>query len=168
MNFIINGNLILPILWILIQNLLFIFMGIWVLRWWKLLKEPLSGLECSQALYGACLLFGVVIIANSSITAIYDTHLNYYQKGGEWVRWSLLSYSQYFLISLFAVSLLLCLSYLVLKIFFGFRKEGETIAGGNLPLSILMSGVVLGVTFGLSKLLEQVLQRLTPHFAIFN
>lgn len=168
MNFLIKAGVLLPVTWILIQNLLLIFMGIWTLRSWNLIKEPLSGLEYSQALPGAALLLGILLVGNVSVAAINDTYLNYSAQGGEWVRSSLIKYSQLFLVTLVCEFLFVGLSWLALKIFFGIRKNEETVAGGNLPLAIFMTGIVIGLALGIGKLLGLILEGMTPHFAVFN
>ncbi len=162
-------KLCVPFLWILLQNLLIIYTALRVLRLMGLLKRPVAGLEYSQAVMACILLLTMTGVGNVSVQACYDTYLNYSNQPGLWISKIMLQYSRYFLVVILFELLLVGLYWFVVKFFFGFRVSiGDTIAGGNLPLSFLMSGIVLGMGIGLGKLLYIVLAQMTPHFVLLN
>ncbi|MBL7756513.1 MAG: hypothetical protein JNL59_03935, partial [Chitinophagaceae bacterium] len=69
------SKLWVPVLWILLQNLLIIYAAWRVLQLTGLLKKPIAGMEYSQALMAAILLFAMIGIGNASVQSYYDTCL---------------------------------------------------------------------------------------------
>lgn len=158
-----------PVLWMLLQNLLIIYGALRVLQLAGLVKKPVAGLEYSQAVMAAVLLLTMVGLGNVSLQACYDTCLNYAAQPGSWIGQTMLRYSQYFLVIVLFEFLLLGMYWLVLKLFFSLRgSTDQQITGGNLPLAILMSGIVAGTGLGLAKLAALILGQLTPHYVLLN
>lgn len=163
------SKLWMPVLWLLLQNLLLLY-GAWrILQLAGLVKKPIAGIEYSQALMAALLLFAMIGIGNASVEAYYDTCMNYASQPGPWIVQTMLRYSQYFLVILLAEFLLLGMYWLVLRLLFSFRDAAEqTISGGNLPLAILMSGIIGGTGLALARLVALTLTQLTPHYVLLN
>lgn len=163
------SKLWVPVLWILLQNLLIIYAAWRVLQLTGLLKKPIAGMEYSQALMAAILLFAMIGIGNASVQSYYDTCLNYASQQGPWLTQTMLRYSQYFLVTLLAEFLLLGMYWLVVRLFFSVRGPAEqTISEGNLPMAILVSGIIGGTGLGLARLVALILTQLTPHYVLLN
>jgi len=163
------SKLWVPVLWMLLQNLLIIYGALWVLRRAGLVKQPVAGLEYSQAVMAAVLLLTMIGLGNVSIQSCYDTCLNYASQPGPWISQTILRYSQFFLVVVLFEFLLLGMYWLVLKLFFNLRDSADQqITGGNLPLAILMSGIVAGTGLGLAKLAAIILGQMTPHYVLLN
>lgn len=162
-------RLLVPVLWMLLQNILFIYVTIWILRRQGVLTTPIAGMEYSQAALAAVLLLGTLVIANASIQACYDTALTYSSQPGSWLGRTLMTYAQYFLIILLFQFLLAGCTWLILKLFFRpANKDEDSVQNGNLPLSIMLCGIVSSLALGLAKLVTIILESITPHFVVFN
>ncbi len=158
-----------PVLWILLQNLLIIYISLWLLRMMRLLSNPIAGLEYSQIVIGGTLLLTMVGLGNVSVQACYDTYLSFSSQPGPWIGKIILQYSRYFLVILIFEFLLVGLYWLTLKLFFGFRLVADQkIQEGNLPMAILMGGIVAGLGLGLTKLAGIIMGQMTPHFVLLN
>lgn len=162
-------SLLVPVIWMLLQNILFIYVAIWLLRRQGVLTTPIAGMEYSQAVLAAVLLLGTFLIANAAIQACYDTALTYSSQPGPWLSRTLMKYTQYFLIVLLFQFILAGFTWLTLKLFFRpASKDEDSVQNGNLPLSIMLCGIVSGLALGLAKLVTNILESITPHFVVFN
>ena len=163
------SKFLIPVIWVLVQNLLIIYGALKVLGLAGLVRKPVAGLEYSQVVMAAVLLFTMLCLANAPIQSYYDTCLNYAVQQGAWVSQTMFRYSQYFLVIIVVECLLVGIYWLVVKVFFNPRESADQrIATGNLPLAILVSGIIAGTGLGLARLVAIILGQLTPHYILLN
>lgn len=161
-------KIVVPILWILIQQGLVIFLAILILRWFGLLKRPVEGLEYGQVVTGAAILLIMIGLANVAVPVYLETWYHYSEQDN-WFRKILLQYTEYFMVVLLFECLFVGLYWFFLNLFFGIRSSVDSrISNGNLPLAILMVGILGGLGLGMGKALGMVLDRLMPSIILMN
>lgn len=164
-----KSSLILPTAWLLLQSLLLMYACIFILRRWGLIRMPVAGMEYSQALLAAVLLTCLLALSACTVSVCYDTAQAYSGQPGSFISRCVLRYSLYLLVVLAGCFLLLGLTWLVLRIVLGRGLPAdETVAEGNLPMAILVSGIVLGLALAIGRLMTVVLEDMAPHFVVFN
>lgn len=162
-------SLLVSILWVMLQNILIVYTVVFMLRRRDLIKVPVAGMEYSQACFSGVILLATLCITNSSIQAVYDTSLSYSSQPGSWIGVTLLKYAQYFLVVLLFNFILMGMAWLLEKIFFRTTSSADdSIQNGNLPLALILSGIVFGMGLGLARVTSLILEGMTPHFVVFN
>ncbi len=159
----------IPVIWILVQNLVIILLAFFVLRIVGLYKKPTSGLEFSQVLVGGLIILAMVCIANAGNTTYFDTFLGSSGSLSERLDKTVFHYFKYLLIILLFEFLFVGIYFSIQRLTVGIKPQpGSSIQEGNLPLAMLLSGVIGGLGFSLSKLLALILEQVSPSIVVFN
>lgn len=159
-----NFEILLPILIIILQLLVILLGSIMILRKLKLLKQPLAGMEYSQAIFAASFLFAVFLIATIPISAILQTYKTYSAQHVSIFSPLLNKSGQYFLVVLFFEILLTIIVTIVSRLFQYFGKGLEEIRTGNVPLAMLMGVIVIGFGITLMNIGKELVEWVVPRY----
>jgi hypothetical protein len=134
------------------------------LRRMKLLMEPIGAMDAGVALFCASFILGTLLIAANSSAYFFGAYRSALTSGIIF-KATLLSFSHYFITTicaevLFTAALLLVITGL------SRGKSREELSGGNLPFSILCSGIGLAVL--LCSMATPVYEWITPVYLNFR
>jgi len=159
-------NLLLPVALQLLQTFLLLWLATAFLRRMKLLMERIGAMDAGAALFCASFILGTLLIAANSSAYFFGAYRSALTSGTIF-KATLLSFSHYFITTicaevLFTAALLLVITGL------SRGKSREELSGGNLPFSILCSGIALGLAVLLCSMATPVYEWITPVYLNFR
>jgi hypothetical protein len=164
MKFILRPEVLIPIIFLLLQLILFISGAIMILRKLKLLIYPISGVEYSQGIFSSSILFAVLLVGSSSIDGTLQAYRTYLAEGVPVFSPLMNKCAQFFLILIFFELLLGALVTITARLFQSFGKGITEIREGNIPMALLVSVMVLGFGFSLRVIAIGIVQWSVPTY----
>lgn len=168
MRSVLNFDILLPIGFLLLQAFLLLFMGMTVLRRFKILKTPYAGMEYSEVIIGAALLFCIFFISLANIEGLFQTFKTYQNQGNNVFSNTFSKFSQFFLVVLFFELLFAMTSFFVIKLLLGFKNTLKEIEEGNIPSAILIGVILIGFSVVFQISAKQVIEYITPQYLNFR
>jgi hypothetical protein len=165
---ILNPAIFLPILFILLQLLIVLFLAIIALRRLNIIKLPLGGAEYSQVIFACCVLFSVLFIATAGVPAIFQTFKTFQNQSISIMQPLAAKSAQFFVVIIFFELLQVGLVFLCTKVFAWLNKGVKEIESGNLPISLIMSTITIGFSIVLNIMAEEIIQYIVPHYLSFR
>ena len=157
----------IPLVWILLQSYLILFIIIFFLRRFRILKTPVSGMEYSQVAAAMGLLLGGIFISTGDISSIFQSAKILQNGTGNVFQNMLSKYSEYFLMLIAVMSAYLTLGILNNRIFFReTKKDGSD--ESNLPLGVLVAAINLGLSVVCWFCFKELAETFTPVFVNFR
>jgi hypothetical protein len=142
-------NLITPIILVLLTVIIIINLNFFILKKLGFLNYPYNGLEWSQVIWSGAYLFSQMII---NLSLVYPTIQTFRYFNSNKITFfdlikSILPYFSTFILTTFVISVLFFFtSQLILLLIPGERKSAEEIKNGNIPISILTSFIMIGIS----------------------
>jgi hypothetical protein len=142
-------NLLTPIILVLLTVIIIVNLNIFILKKLGFLNYPYSGLEWSQVIWSGAYLFSQIII---NLSLVYPTVQTFRYFKSDKIDFfnlikSILPHFSIFILTTFIISVLfLFTSQLILFLIPGERKSAEEIKNGNIPISILTSFIMIGIS----------------------
>jgi hypothetical protein len=163
MNTLFRTDLLLPVALLLVQAVVLLFIFIWVLRKLKILRTPFAGMEYSQVMVAAAFLFGAFFIATADSSSLFQTFKTL-QNAGQKTSSGLTKFNQFFLVIVFFEALLTLISFFASKLLLGLKNTAKEIEEGNIPVSILLSVIIVGFAIILQVCAKEIIEYITPHY----
>ena len=142
-------QLLTPIILVLLAVVIVVNLNLFILKKIGFLNYPYSGLEWSQVIWSGAYLFGQMII---NLSLVYPTVQTFRYFNSNKLNFfdlikSILPHFSTFIATTFVISILFFFtSQLILILIPGERKSAEEIKNGNLPISILTSFIMIGIS----------------------
>lgn len=165
---ILNPAILLPVLFMLLQLLIVLFITIAALSRLNIIKPPLGGIEYSQAIFACSILFSVLFIVTAEVSAIFQTFKTLQNQSSGIMQPLAAKSAQFFMIIVFFELILAGLILLCSKIFTWLNKGVKEIEGGNIPVSLIMSIIIIGLSIVLKAMAEEIIQYIVPHYLTFQ
>jgi uncharacterized membrane protein len=87
MNSIFRLEILLPVLLLVLQAFILLFLCLFVLRRLKIVKTPYAGMDYSQVIIAAAFLFGVFFISTSDTGALFQAFKTF-QNAASTIFWN--------------------------------------------------------------------------------
>jgi type III secretory pathway component EscS len=168
MRSIFTADIFLPIALLLLQALFFFFLGLVLLKRFRIIKQPLAGLEYSNVVVAGAVLFGVFYITTADIQGVFQSYKTYQNLQGKLWANCLSTFSQYFLVVLFLELLYGIIAAGIVRVLLGFKSSVKEIQEGNVPGSVLMAVLIVCAAILLQRVGEEIMIFLTPQFVNFR
>lgn len=168
MKSILNPATLYPMVLLLIQLITFLFLTIWVLQRLKIIKLPFGGLEYSQVIFTCSSIFAVLLIASSGTSAVFQTYKTLQNQSTEIFKPLLSKSAQFFLVIVIFELLLAGLVFLCSRIVVWLTKGVKEIESGNIPISLLMSTIIIGLAIVLKVMAQEIIQYIIPLYLNFR
>lgn len=165
---ILNPAILLPVLFLLLQLLILLLLAITVLRRLNVVKLPLGGVEYSQVIFACSILFAVLFIATAEVPAIFQTFKTLQNQSTGVMQPLAAKSAQFFLVIIFFELLLAGLVFLCSKVFVWLNKGVKEIESGNVPISLIMSTIVIGLSAVLKIMAGEIIEYIVPHYLNFR
>lgn len=165
---ILNPAILLPVLFLLLQLLIVLFITITILRRLNVIKLPIEGIEYSQGIFVCSILFAVLFITTAEVPAIFQTFKTLQNQSASIMQPLAAKSAQFFVVIAFFELLLAGLIFLCSKIFVWLNKGVNEIESGNLPISLIMSTIIVGLSVVLKVMSEEIIQYIVPHYLNFR
>lgn len=168
MKVILNFQSLFPVVVLLLHAFIILFLCIYLLRKVGILKNPLSGLEYSHAIFGAITIFSVLLISTAGATALFQTFKTFQNQGNPPWQLYLSKSGEYFLVILFFEVLLALIILLFTRTFLLKGNGIKDMLEGSIPSALVFSAIVLGFAIVLRVMAIEVLQYITPQYLNFR
>jgi len=165
---ILNPAILLPVLFLLLQLFIVLYLAIIVLRRLNVIKLPFGGAEYSQVIFACTILFSVLFIATAEVPAIFQTFKTLQNQSTGIMQPLAAKSVQFFVVIIFFELLLAGLVFLCSKVFVWLNKGVKEIESGNLPISLIMSTIIIGLSIVLKIMAEEIIQYTVPHYLNFR
>lgn len=168
MKAILNLEFLLPIGILLLQVFIILSICILILRKLKVLKQPLDGLEYSQAIFASITILSVLLVATASAPAMFQT-FKAYQNLNENI-WNLFVFKsgEFFLVILFFELLLGLAILLFTRTFFSMGNGFKEIGEGKIPSALITSCIVIGLAIVFRIMAAEAMDYITPQYLNFR
>ena len=168
MTSLLKPELLLPILLLLVQAFILVYISMVVLKKLKVLKAPYGGMEYSQVILASSFIFSVMFISTASITGVFQSFKLFQNAGGSLVANIISKFSQFFLIIVFFELLFTLVFLLVSRFLIVGKKTYIEVEGGNVPVSILLAIVTLAFGIVLRYSAVEIIEYITPQYIYFR
>lgn len=165
---ILNPAILLPVFFLLLQLLILLLLAITVLRRLNVIKFPIGGLEYSQVIFACSSLFAVLFIGTGEIQAIFQTFKSLQNQSIGIIQPLAAKTAQFFVVIIFFELLLAGMVFLCSKLFVWLSKGVKEIENGNIPISLIMSTILIGLSMVLKLMAEEIIQYTVPHYLNFR
>jgi len=166
MKSILQFEILLPILLLIIQTLVHLFICLFVLKRIRLLKTPYAGMEYSQVIVATSILAGVFFISTADVAGLFQTFKTFQNAGSDILFNTLKNFGQLTLITFLLEIAFGLTSFLIIKLLFGFKNTLGEVKEGNMPASILMSIIILGFSLIFQTATKEILEYTIPQYII--
>ncbi len=168
MKTILNPAILLPVLFLLLQFLIVMILAINALRRLNIIKLPFGGVEYSQVIFACSILFSVLFIATAEVPAIFQTFKALQNQSTSIMQPLAAKSAQFFMVIIFFELLLAGLIFICSKAFTWLNKEIKEIESGNIPISIIISTIVMALSIVFKIMAEEIIQYIVPHYLNFR
>jgi hypothetical protein len=168
MNTILRFEMLIPILLLVMQSFVLLFIGLFILRRLKLLKLPYAGMEYSQLIVTASILFGVFFISTADTGGLFQTFKTFQNANSKVFSNTFYKFSQFFLVVFFFEILFGLISFFIIKLLLGFKGTLKEIEEGNIPASVLMGVIIICFAIILQHSGREVIDYITPKYLNFK
>lgn len=165
---ILNPAILLPVLFLLFQFIIVLFFAIAILRRINVIKLPFGGVEYSQAIFACSILFAVLFIVTAEVPAIFQSFKALQNQSTRIGEPLAAKAGQFFTVIMFFELLLAGLIFLYSKIFIWLGKGVKEVESGNVPVSLIMSTLIIGSSLVLKIMAEEIIQYIVPHYLNFR
>lgn len=159
-----NLAVLLPVLLLIIQSSIILLLAVVLLRKLKVLKVPYAGMEYSHVILAGSIIFGAFFISISDVANLFQAYKAYDNLGESVARNLFIKFGQFLLVILFFEILFSVIVFTVTKIALGMKSSIKEIEDGNLPLSILLSVIIVCFALVLSTASTELMDLITPRF----
>jgi hypothetical protein len=168
MQSILNFQLLIPISLLVLQTFILLFIEVAVLRRFKILKLPYAGMEYSNLIIVAILLFGVFFISTADIGALFQSFKTFQNARENIFSNTFYKFSQFFLVIFFFQILFALISFFIIRLLLGFKNSIKELEEGNIPGSILMAVIILSFAIIFQFCAKEVIEYITPQYLNFR
>jgi type III secretory pathway component EscS len=168
MQTLLSFSTLLPIAILLLQAFIILFLSIVILKKLRLLKTPYAGMEYSQVIVAAAIIFGAFYISLSDIPSLFQAYKTYANQQEHIFNNTFSKFSQFFLVVLLFEILFVLVVYAVTKIILGARYSLKEMEDGNLPVSILLAVIITAFALVLHYGCKELVDFITPKFISFR
>jgi len=159
-----DAAIVLPIVFLLLELLAILGICFIILSKAKVLNQPLAGMEYSQAIFAASIVFAVVLVATIPVTAMMQTYKTFSAQGVSVFTPLLTKAGQYFLVVLFFEVILLVMLTIIIRSFQFTAKAMTEIRTGNIPLSILLGVVIIAIGMVVLVIGKEMIDWIVPKY----
>lgn len=171
MNSILNFEIILPMAFIFLCVFIALFFCKWYLKRLKVLSYPIGGLEWSQIIFAASIFSGCLIILSTIVNPIFQTYKTYISQNLSFsilLSSSIAKFTEIFLTTLIAIILYAGLTKVTSIVIKDKQNADEEIKTGNIPVSILLSSISIGLSILVKAIMSEVLIFVVPFIINYN
>lgn len=159
---------LLPVVFLLLQSFLVLFICVTVLRRFKIIKLPFGGVEYSEAIFACSIVVAAFLVSTASVPALFQAFKVFQNQDAAIFPALSAKAGQFFLVVLFFELLLLLVSFLLSSVFSWMGSGTTEIAAGNIPVSLVTSAMVIGFAIVLKKMAAEMIEYIVPHYLNFR
>ncbi|MEJ0105519.1 MAG: hypothetical protein WDO19_24455 [Bacteroidota bacterium] len=163
MNTIIQPQIIVPILLLLLQSIVLLFVSVTILRSLKILKVPYAGMEYSQIILASAFIFGILFISSAGVPALFQSFKIFQNRGTDVIANTFSKFSQFFLIIVF-FEIIYSMIFLFLSAIFTGNKKFKDVEEGNIPVSLLVSAITISFAILIKLIGAEIVEWFIPEY----
>lgn len=158
----------MPIVLLLLQTVLLLVFCWFLFRKMKLIRYPIAGMENSEALVTGTFFLGVLFLSGADAAGLLRSYRTFSSIGDHVYYNTLVQFSRVFLVVLLGMLMYSGLGVAALNIFGGRRVVFTQLKEGNMPLSILLAGIMLGLSVFVWVIILECVDWMVPVYIDFR
>lgn len=163
-----SPGIFVPIALLVSQTALLLLLCWFLFRKIKLIRYPIAGMENGEALVSAALILGVLLLSGADAAGLLRSYRTFASLGDDMYYNTLVQFSRTFLVVLLGVLVYGALCAVAINSIGGQRFVFTQLREGNLPLGILLAGIVLGLAVCVSVIVGECIDWMTPVYIDFR
>lgn len=165
MNSILNFEIIIPIAFILLCTFITLFFCRWYLKRLKILSYPIGGLEWSQIIFASSIFIGNLLILSSIADPVFQCYKTYASQSlpfAIFLSAAVGKFTEIYLVALISIIFYVILTKVASTAIKDKQKVDEEIKTGNIPVSILLSSISIGLSILVKAITSEILIFIVP------